>query len=111
MAGLLPSLPTLGNPSAGYSSASTPTAAQSVLGNTLGGALDRLNNAITPQSLQSSQTTTWNAIGEFFALISDVQRMATIAAGIVFLLAGLRLLGGTTIKDVTTRMEEHRRSL
>ena len=91
MAGLLPQLPALNTP--GYAPAPTSTPAQQALGTTLGGALDSLNNAITPAPLQNTQTSTLDAIGSFFALLSDVQRMATIATGIVFLLAGLRLLG------------------
>lgn len=102
MAGLLPALPQLGSP--GYSAAPPQTPAQQVLGTTLGGALDSLNNAITPTAVQnagvaagntaSATLDAWTAIGNVAALLSDVQRMATIAAGIVFLLAGLRLLGG-----------------
>lgn len=98
MAGLptLPSLPSISN-SPGYAVAPSQTPAQQMLGSTVGGMLDSLNNAITPAPLQSTQTDTWTAIGSFFSLLSDVQRMATIVAGIVFLLAGLRLLGGKVL--------------
>lgn len=80
MAGLLPSLPSL------------PSFSTALPG------LTTAPGSTTPTAEPApAPVSTWGAIGEFFSLISDVQRMATIAAGIVFLLAGLRLLGGKAL--------------